>query len=161
MTQTSKLLSDELLSKAEEGLKKLGKYGVIASRLQIIIAAKKHGITQVCNVHGISRTTLTDWIKRLKKAGNIQALANQPKKPKSPLNQHLLTIRKWIEQDSNLTAKEITIRIEEKLGLVVSTSSIYRLMKKLNLSYITPRPKHYKQKAESAEEFKKKSSRAN
>lgn len=155
MAQVSKLLSDKVLMQAELGLKRLGKYGVIASRLQIIIAAKKHGITNVCNIHGISRTTLTDWIKRLAKEGKPEALANQPKKPKSPLTQHVAIIKKWIEENSNITANELTIMIDEKLGVEVSTSSVYRLMERLKFSYITPRPKHYKQKEGSAEEFKK------
>jgi transposase len=158
MAQISKLLSDEVVLQAESELKKLGRYGIVATRLQIIIAAKKHGITDVCRIHGISRTTLTDWIKRLKTGYTADALVNKPKKAKSPLNQYLSTIKEWIEANSNITARELAIQIQEKLGVEVSISSVYRTIKKLKFSYITPRPRHYKQDQSSMEEFKKKSS---
>ena len=160
MSQISKILTDEVVEKARASLMGLGKYGRVATRLQIIIAAKEHGITMVCKVHGISRTTLTEWIKKFKEE-EIIALENKPKKAKSPLNRHLETIRKWVEKDSNITAKELVIKIEEKLKIQVSMSSVYRALKKLKFSYITPRPKHYKQNSSSHEEFKKKSSTTN
>ena len=157
MAQVSKLLSDEVLKKAESGFKKLGKHGVVTRKLQIIIAAKQHGITDVCRVHGISRTTLTEWIKQLS-TGDLQNLENKPKKVKSPLNQHIDTIKKWIEKNSNITAKELVIKTQDKLGVKTSMSAIYRLMERLDFSYITPRPNHHKQQKETHEGFKKKSS---
>lgn len=160
MSQVSKLLTDDVVAKAKSSLKALGKYGQVATRLQIIIAAKEHGITDVCRIHGISRTTLTDWIKRLKQE-EVNALENKSKKSKSPLNEHLDTLKKWVENNSNITAKELVIKIEEKLKIRISMSSVYRVLKKLKLSYITPRPKHYKQNSSSHEEFKKKSSTEN
>ena len=152
MSQSSKLLSEDLVSEVKASLKNLGKYGQVAIRLQIIIAAKEHGITDVCRIHGISRTTLTDWIKRFKQ-GKVDALKNKSKKKKSPLNEHLETLKKWISKNNNITAKELVIKIQEKLGIKTSISSVYRALKKLNLSYITPRPKHYKQDSSSHEEF--------
>ena len=40
-------------------------------------------------------------------------------------------------------------------------STVHRIMKKLDFSYITPRPKHYKQDPNDASEFKKKSTGEN
>jgi transposase len=160
MSQVSKLLTEELVSKAKCSLKNLGKHGVVARKLQIIIAAKEHGITDVCRIHGISRTTLTDWIKKFA-IEEETSLLNKSKKAKSPLSKHLEIIKKWIEKNSNITAKELVIKIEEKLKIKTSMSSVYRLLKKLKFSYITPMPKHYKQKSDSQAEFKKKSSPKN
>jgi len=84
MAQKSKLLNDDVVSLAKSGLKKIGKHGIVAGRLQIILAAGEHGITDVCRVHNISRTTLTYWILRLRAGGN-EALLNKPKGPQSPL----------------------------------------------------------------------------
>ena len=128
--------------------------------MQIIIAAKEHSITDVCRIHGLSRTTLTGWINRFKK-DNVDALKNKPKKKKSPLNQHSETIQKWVAQNSNITAKELVIKLQESYGILTSVSSVYRMLKRLTLLYITPRPKHYKQDASSHEAFKKKSSTKN
>ena len=160
MAQVSKLLTDDLVAKAKSGLKQLGRYGSVAVRLQIIIAAKEHGITDVCRIHGISRTTLTDWIKRFS-LEEVTALVNKTKKPRSPLSEHLDTLKKWVEKDSNITARELVLKIEEKLKIQISMSSVYRVLNKLKFSYITPRPKHYKQNTNSHEEFKKKSSAKN
>lgn len=160
MAQVSKILTDDLVAKAKSGLKQFGRYGSVAVRLQIIISAKEHGITDVCRVHGISRTTLTDWIKRFS-LEEVNALANKTKKPRSPLSKHLGTLKKWVEENNNITAKELVIKIEEKLKIQISMSSVYRVLNKLKFSYITPRPKHYKQNTSSHEEFKKKSSTKN
>lgn len=157
MTQISKLLSDEVVLLAQSGLKRLGNIGVIAGRLQIILAAKQHGITDVCRIHGISRTTLTDWIRRLKN-GTVDDLRNKPKKPQSPLTMHETTIKEWIENNPNITAKELIIKIREELGITIGQTAVRRVIKKLNFSYITPRPQHHKQDKTLHEEFKKKSS---
>jgi transposase len=160
MAQVSKLLTDDLVAKAKLDLKKLGRYGLVAARLQMIIAAKEHGITDVCKIHGISRTTLTDWIKKFNRE-EVKALVNKSKKPRSPLSDHLDTLKKWVEKDGNITAKELVIKIEEEFKIKTSMSSVYRLLNKLKFSYITPRPKHYKQDSSKQEEFKKKSSTEN
>jgi transposase len=156
VAQVSKLLSDDLVSIAEIGLKKLGKTGVVANRLSIILAAKKHGITDVCRIHGISRTTLTSWIKRLH-AGVIDDLKNKPKQPRSPLHSHKDTIRTWIEQNPNITIRELIIKARDELGVTICQTAMRRVVKKLNFSYITPRASHYKKDESSQEEFKKKS----
>ncbi len=155
MTQTSKLLSDKIVNLAKSELKKLGKLGLIASRLKIILAAKEHGITDVCRIHGISRTTLTDWIKRLN--AGVAALKNKPKKPQSPLAPYENTIKEWIESNHNVTVKELIIRIKNELDVTIGQTAVRRVIKKLNFSYITPRPSHYKQNKALHPEFKKKS----
>jgi transposase len=70
-------------------------------------------------------------------------------------------IEKWIEQDPNMTAKAIVLKVQETFKLTVSMNSVYRLLKRLKLVYITPRPKHHKQDTSSHEEFKKKSGENN
>src|SRR5690348_6800632 len=99
MGQVSKLLNEDVVVACEAGLKKLGKIGIVAGRLQIILAAKKHGITEVCRIYGLSRTTLTDWIRRLRN-GSIEDLKNKPKRPRSLLYPHEGTIKAWVEEDA-------------------------------------------------------------
>ena len=152
MARVSNLLSDDVVTACNVGLKKLGKVGVVAGRLQIILAAKKHGINEVCRVHNISRTTLTDWIRRLKN-GTIEDLQNKPKRPQSLLMPHEGTIREWIEQDPNITIKKLIIITGERLGIFVGQTTMRRIVKKLNFSYITPRPSHYKKQESFSGEF--------
>lgn len=158
MGRVSNLLSEDVVTACNVGLKKLGKIGIVAGRLQIILAAKEHGITEVCRVHNMSRTTLTDWIRRLKN-GTIEDLKNKPKRPQSLLTPHESTIREWIEQDPNITIKKLIIITGERLGIFVGETTMRRIVKKLNFSYITPRPSHYKKQESFNGEFKKKSTR--
>ena len=61
MAPSSKLLDDVVVEKAKIALKKIGKSALCARKLEAVISAKKHGITQVAKVYGITRTTLTSW----------------------------------------------------------------------------------------------------
>ncbi len=158
MTQTSKLLTEEIADLAKKELKNQGNAGIVAARLTIILAAKEHGITDVCRIHGISRTTLTSWIKLLAKG--IEELKNKPKKPKSPLTEHEVKIKNWIDENPNITVREIIVKIQDELGFTIGQTSVRRVIKKLNFSYITPRPRHHKQDKTLHPEFKKKSSKS-
>ena len=46
MARISKLLDDQVVLIATEGLKKIGNSGLVARKLQAIISSKKHGITK-------------------------------------------------------------------------------------------------------------------
>jgi hypothetical protein len=50
MARTSKLLTKEIVAFAESNLKHMAQYGAIAIKLKAIIAADKHGITQVAKI---------------------------------------------------------------------------------------------------------------
>ena len=159
MARVSGLLDDNVVAIAKIELKKLGKYAYVSKKLQAVIAASEHGITDVAKVYNISRTTLTEWIKYVKKGAIDKLQAPPSRKKRSKLNDaHKLQIQEWVTNNPNLTIKELMIQIEEKLGIALSHSTTHRVIKSLNFSYITPRPKHYKQNPTLVEEFKKKSS---
>lgn len=160
MSKLSKLLDKEVVKAAEQALKKLGPYGYISKKLNAVIAANKHNITEVAKVYGISRTTLTSWIRHIKNSNldKLQAPKERCKRPK--LNQEQLKeIKRWIESDPNITINALKLKIEEEYKVIVSKSTVHKAMKGLNFSYITPRPMHYKQDKKKVEEFKKKSSK--
>lgn len=156
MPKKSKLLNDDLISFAEEELKNLGRYGVVTRRLQAIIAAGDHGIKKVADIYGISEFTLFSWIGKLR-TKNIDELFPQPKKPrKSKISpNHHTIIKEWIENNPNITIKEMNLVIKERLNIEVGKSTVHRLMKKLGYSHITARPNHYKQDKEEKDNFKK------
>jgi len=158
MARPSKLLDDEVLLIAHKGLKTLGKSGLVARKLQIIISAKKHGITKTCEFYSITKNSLIKWIKDLKKE-SLEALevkTGRGRKFILKLEQEQ-DVRKWIEANSNITINQLRLMILEKMKLTLSTASVHRLMQRLKFSYITPRPKHYKQDEKLKDEFKKKS----
>ena len=66
MALASKLLDEIVVNLAKEMLKKVRDNAYVSRKLQAVIAAKKHGISEVARVWCISRTALTEWIKHLK-----------------------------------------------------------------------------------------------
>ena len=156
MACVSKLLEDYVAEYAIKSLKKIGKDALLGRKLQAVISAKKHGISKVAEVYDISRTTLTSWIKHLRNGALDKLKAPSERKKKSRLNdEQRIEIRGWIEADSQLTIDKVHRRISEQFNVEVGRSTVHREMKKLGLSYITARPKHFKQNAAQATEFKK------
>ncbi len=157
MACVSKLLEDYVVEYATKSLKEIGKDALLARKLQAVISAKKHGISKVAEVYDISRTTLTSWIKHLRN-GAIEKLKAPPRRKKhTRLNdEHRLQIKNWIERNSQITIDQVHQKIREEFQLNIGRSTVHREMQKLGLSYITPRPKHFKQKDTEVQEFKKK-----
>ena len=157
MARTSKLLTEEIVQQAQMGLETLGQNGMIALKLKAIISAKKHGLTTVADVFGTTKATLISWIKRMDES--LEHLNVQPGRGRKSLLslEEETTVKDWISQDSQLTIDQVKIKIEAELGKCLGRSTIHRLMKKLSFSYITPRPRHYKQDVKILQEAKKKS----
>ncbi len=93
------------------------------------------------------------------KFGREEKLFAPPsRRRKTKLNQaQLQQIEACIEENPNITIKEMRIRIQEKFGLNISKSTVHRHMQKMKFSYITSRPVHNVQDKSKQEEFKKKS----
>ena len=84
------------------------------------------------------------------------------RKRKQILNNDLMNIVKdWIIENPNIIAKELRERIAKEFNIELSLSTAYRAIKRLNFSYITPRPSHYKKDEKLVSEFKKKSREEN
>lgn len=157
MAGKSKAIGEELYNECKLELKKYGIRGEIGRRLQAIISAKEHGISKVGKIYRITRTTLMKWISRFKEKG-VRGFAIQPgrgPKPKLSLKQEEEIRSVLCKEGANLTAKKLQARIEKICGVKVSESTALRLMKKLEFSYITPRPVHNKQEQQKVKEFKK------
>ena len=161
MYRKSTLLNKSVIAFAEAELKKLGRYAYVGKKLQAVIAASKHGITDVAKIYDISRTTLTEWIRRLGQENIDMLKAPKERKRRSRLNQDQVEIiKEWIRINPNITIKELQIMVKDKLSMEISKSTVHRTMRLLSFSYQTPRPLHYKQDQAMVEEFKKKSTGA-
>ena len=157
MARKSKLLTPEVVKQAQLGLESLGHNGRIALKLKAIIAAKKHGLTTVADVFGTTKATLISWIKRLDESiEQLNVQAGRGRKSLLSLEEEAI-VKDWLSKDSQLTIDHVKLRIEEKLEKRLGRSTVHRLIKKLSFSYITLRPRHYKQDTKSLEEAKKKS----
>ena len=162
MTKSSNLLDQDVVRIAKKELKKLGQYGYVSKKLQVVIAASEHGIKDVARIYNISRNSITSWIKSIKKMDIESLKAPKTRKRKQIISDELMSIIKnWIIENPNIIAKQVQKKLIQEFMLDVSLSTAYRAIKRLNFSYITPRPSHYKKDEKLVSEFKKKSREEN
>lgn len=156
MSRKSELLDEKVEQSARLALKKCSKERLVTKKLEAIIAACKYGISYVARVYDVTDTTLRSWIRRFRE--------DQMERLKAPANRHRKSILNnsdravisgLIEQNSQLTGAILRQKILEICGKKISQATIYRELKKLGYSHITPRPQHYKQDKTKVEDFKK------
>jgi transposase len=159
MARISIFLTDQVVLSATEGLKKLGKAGLVARKLQAIIDAKKYGITKTAEFYAITTKTLIQWIKDLKQE-SLEALEVQAGRGRKPLvtETQEIEIKKWISKNCNITIKQLCQMILENMNVKLSSATAHRIMQRLDFYYIAPRPRYHKQDSKLRDEFKKKSS---
>ena len=156
MVGVSKAVSDELFEQAQVALKELGKTGKISRKLQAIIAAKKFGISMASEVFGTSRQSLMTWIKNFEKDAEKGLEIKNGRGRKPITNAEIKDFATQIlQKNPNTTNGELCQIIKEKHNVSISETTANRLVKQLGLSYITPRPKHYKSDTSAQDGFKK------
>lgn len=158
MSMTIKLITDELYKKAVQVLSETSEVNRVYIRLQAIIAAKEHGVNLVSKIFNITSNTLRNWVKSFQESGEAALIYEKGRGRKSKISrEHRDAILAWVQEDCNLTIHKILLLLKEQFGLQTSKSAAHRVLLDLNLSYITPRPRHYKQNPALQDEFKKKS----
>jgi transposase len=158
MSMTIKLITDTLYQKAVRALSETKEINRISIRLKAIIAAKEHGVNLVSKIFNITSNTLRNWVKNFSEGGEEALMYQKGRGRKSKiLDEHRSAILGWVQEDCNLTIYKILFLLDKQFGLQSSKSAVHRVLLDLNLSYITPRPQHYKQDPALKDEFKKKS----
>jgi transposase len=153
-----RLITAELYNHAQNRLGYVkNKNARAATRLRAIIAAKEHGVTLVAKIFTITSNTLRAWVKRFND-GDLKGLEYRKGRGRTSKisNACRAEIFEWIKQDPTMTVQHIVVRLEETCGFKTSKSAVHRVLRELKLSYITPRPQHYKSDKNRQEEFKKK-----
>lgn len=158
MAGVSKAVSNDVFIQAQCALKELGKAGEISRKLQAIIAAKNVGVSLAAQVFCTSRPSLMAWIKNFSDHAVEGLKIKSGRGRKSCVDDKIKeNLRQFMQKNPNTTMQGVIKYIEEKHNVSISASSANRLMKQLNLSYITPRPKHYKAVPSDQDAFKKNS----
>jgi putative transposase len=155
-----KELNKELIIKSKEELSKTPS-SKLSIKLKAIAALGNNSIGKVSEVFGFSRNTLKSWVRGFSKNG-VEGLKDKQRQGRvakltAKQQQEILELVKNYKENWTLfkLQKEILVRYEIK----ISHMSIFRLLKKHGLSYVKPRPKHYKQDENQVQEFKKKATR--
>lgn len=162
MSRTSKLLTEEVVALAKVSLADYGRNGIVAIKLRAVIAAHKYGITTVAKVFDITKATLISWIKHIKNE-SVNRLKVQPGRGRRRMlrDRQEESIKQWLEANSQITVNKLRAKVLSEMGVELSRATVHRIMQRLKFSYVTPRPKHYKQNPLSTLEAKKKSDRSN
>jgi transposase len=158
MARQTKAISEELLKKCQERLKRIGPNAEAGRKLQAIISARRHGIKKVAEIFDVTRQTIMDWIQAFEKEDveGFRVKAGRGRKPKvdEKIRKELV---EWIKKEGwKMTSERLKQEIEKSHGIVIGLSSANRLLHELGFSHITGRPTHYKQDKSKQEEFKKK-----
>jgi transposase len=162
MSGVSKAISEELYNMAVEELRICGQRGDVSRKLQAIKSAKENDITLVSKIFGVSRVSLMNWIRDFMSLGveGLKIKEGRGRKNIISVAEEEI-IKVWLEQDNTITIRELRLKIEQDLGKKIGKTATHDLMKRLGFSYITPRPRHYKQDKAQQAEFKKKSAETN
>lgn len=121
-----------------------------------------HSRTSIAKILNVSRRLVNEWITKYL-SGGFDALAlklatGQPSRltneQKSKLKKYVMNHAVNIE-GGRLMGKDIQTYIHKNYGVSYCLRNIYRLMKELDIVWITSRSKHPKQDLAAQEEFKK------
>jgi transposase len=158
MIGVTKAISNSVYYKAIDALREANKAGEISKKLQAIKSAKEHGIKKVAEVFGVSRVTIMSWVKKFYEGGisALQLQSGRGKKEYLTVDEKNI-IKQIVNENPNITIKALGIKINKMFKKNLCKSAIHKMLKRLSLSYITPRPVHYKQDKTHHDEFKKKS----
>jgi transposase len=110
----------------------------------------------------ISRRMVNEWLKRFNEEG-IDGLIEKPRsgRPRALSTDQLEKLKKYvvshaIKPDGGRIKGTLVIAyVEQEFGVSYSLTNIYRLLHRLNFSWITSRSKHPKQSQDAQEDFKK------
>lgn len=153
------MLMDYLVSISIKELEKLyrnEKNANVKQRLLMCIHRKeKKSYGKIRDILKTPKTVVHRYVQRFAREG-IKGLHRKP--GSGGHNRHLTKIQEKQLQEKlkkePMTAKEALVYINEKFGKRYHPNSISRLMKRLNQSLITPRPRHYKANPRSGWAFK-------
>jgi transposase len=153
-------LNEGLIEESKKALKEIP-FSKTVVKLMVIVALGENSISKVSELFGFSRNTLKSWVRGFSKHG-IKGLEDKPragKKPKLTDFQQKYLLQLAGDYKEGYTLTKLKYKVAQKYGIEVHETTIFRILKKHGFSYITPRPKHYKQDENQVQEFKKKSIR--
>ncbi len=138
----------------------------LARRVQAVWLARR-GLTcpEIIQVVGVSRRTVQQWIAKYN-CGGIDELLDKPRSGRpallnaKQLAQLTRRIQTGVTKKDPLcvfTGPSVEAWVEREFGVVYSLRGIQRLLRRLGLSYLCPRPAHEKSDPKAQAAFKKSS----
>ena len=106
------IIDEKVYEAANAAVKKVGKKGTVAKKLQAVIASYKHGVSKASEVLDVSRGSIHIWAKQLK-SGDFEGLINKSKHQEGLKlkDKHKEQIKDWLENNPNMTIKEVRLKL--------------------------------------------------
>ena len=149
---------------AEKEFNKI-KDGKLATQLRAIMAFEENTAEEIAKIFKVSVRTIFRWIQKFSHHG-IDGLMDQPKghyQPKLTEAQKQI-IKTWIIHGANATGESVhwtleklTYEISTQFGVALTTTGLWKILKKMNLTLKKPRPVHHHADKKAQDAFKKNS----
>ena len=148
--------------KAEKELNNI-KDGKLATQLRAIIAFEDNTAEQIAKIFRVSVCTVFRWIKKFTSEG-INGLKDQAKghyqqkltePQKNQLKNWIISSINSTGESTHWTLERLASEIHTEFGVTLTTTAIWKNLKKMDLTLKKPRPVHHKADKEAQEEFKK------
>ena len=118
--------------------------------------------TQIAEFLKVSRTSVNQWVSAYLKEG-IEGLNEKPHtgRPSRLTADQLTQLKQYVidnavkPEGGRLQGTDIIDYISEEFGIPYSLSGVYKVLRNLDLVWVTTRSKHPKQSIEKQEDFKK------
>jgi transposase len=134
-------------------------------RLLAIHKCGEHTITEVAGFFGVSRDTVSRWIRRFRSEG-VKGLLDKPKghNPSKLNEEQRKKIAKWLRESKKAkgekvhwTLEKLRAEIEKEFGICISLMPLWKLIRSQGFRQKVPRPMHAKADEKARSEFKKNS----
>lgn len=149
---------------AEKAFNKI-KDGKLATQLRAIMAFEDNTAEEIAKIFKVSIRTIFRWINKFSCDG-IDGLKDQPKghyQPKLTETQKE-QLKNWITKGTNSkdesvhwTLEKLKNEIHTEFGVELTTTALWKNLKKMNLTLKKPRPVHHQADKKAQEAFKKNS----
>jgi transposase len=118
--------------------------------------------TQTAKYLHASRRMVNEWVKRFNEKG-IDGLIEKPRsgRPRALSTEQFEKRKEYVVSHAikpdcgRLKGTLVIVYVEQEFGVSYSLTKIYRLLHRLNFSWVTSRSKHPKQSQDAQEDFKK------
>ena len=154
----------EIAIKAEKEFNNI-KDGKLATQLRAIIAFEDNTAEQIATIFKVSARTVFRWINKFANEG-INGLKDLPKghyqsklteQQKEHLKSWIISGTNSIGESVHWTLEKLALEIHAEFGVTLTTTAIWKNLKKMNLTLKKPRPVHHQADKEAQEDFKKNS----
>ena len=95
-------------------------------------------IEYTCRKYHISRSSLWRWVKKYNGSReSLEDKSHKPKtrQPKSHTNQEIRWIRNYVRRNPRITLCELWAKLKREKGYTRKITSLYRVMKRLNIKF--------------------------